>query len=480
MARAPLTGAAIAALVLGAGAGSAHDPHECPSGFPDEPVVPRHIEQDDIVNGSYGLSELLAVGHDLFVAMFNVCDGQGRPAATGTGADRVPDEPTFTRTSAPDSNSCAGCHNMPRPGGAGDFVANVFVLAQAADPVASSIAADAGNERNTLGMFGSGAIDMLGREMTADLRAQAAALPDGDHQLVSKGVVFDVAISGGTVVASEGIDSDLIVKPFHQAGVVRSLREFTVNAYNHHHGMQAEERFDLNPEKGSDPDFDRDGVKRELTVGDITAATLFQAALGVPGRVMPVGADERRAVDRGERIFMEVGCTSCHVPRMTLRHRTFVEPYGLNPEGTFGDDSRPVVFDMTREGERPRLEGTHDGGAIVRAYTDLKRHNLCDPEGPNAIRHFCNELLPQGRPEGSEFFITRKLWDIGNSAPYGHRGDLTTIADAILAHGGEARGSRDAFVARPVEDQAAVVRFLKTLQVLPPGSPRVVTEPMDQ
>jgi hypothetical protein len=60
---------------------------------------------------------------------------------------------------------------------------------------------------------------------------------------------------------------------------------------------------------------------------------------------------------------------------------------------------------------------------VVRAYTDLKRHNLCDPpERPGAIRHFCNEQLPQGRPSqdgrpGQEFFLTRKLWDAGSSAP---------------------------------------------------------------
>ena len=80
-------------------------------------------------------------------------------------------------------------------------------------------------------------------------------------------------------------------------------------------------------------------------------------------------------------------------------------------------------------------------------------------------------------PGGSEFFITRKLWDVGNSAPYGHRGDLTTITEAILAHGGEARASRDQFTALDFDDQAAVVKFLKTLQVLPAGSPRILIEP---
>jgi len=117
-------------------------------------------------------------------------------------------------------------------------------------------------------------------------------------------------------------------------------------------------------------------------------------------------------------------------------------------------------------------------GAIVRAYTDLKRHNLCDDE----IRVFCNEQLSQGREEqdgqpGAEFFITRKLWDVGNSAPYGHRGDLTTLTEAILAHGGEARESREAFLQLPVAEQRSMIRFLRSLQVLPEGSPRVLILP---
>ncbi len=451
----------------------AHEPHVCGPDIPDDPVLSGHLEQADIVDGRIDLAELLEAGRQLFVEQFNVCDGQGRPAATGTGEKRLAEQPAFIRTSSPESNSCHGCHAQPRAGGGGDFVANVFVLAQALDPVTESVSSEFSNERNTLGMFGSGAIDMLAREMSRDLQAQAAGLADGPHTLTTKGVQFEVTVAGGAVVDSRGVDTDLVVKPFHQAGVAVSLREFTVNAFNHHHGMQAEERFDLNPDKGFEQDFDEDGVERELTIGDITAATIFQAALGVPGRLRPRGPAERRAVREGEELFGELGCTSCHRPVLELSSRDYVEPNPFNPPGTFSDTSAPVSFDLTRDGERPRLERTKEGGALVRAYTDLKRHDLCDEPGPpGAIRFFCNEELAQGRPDqdgrpGSEFFITRKLWDVGNSAPYGHRGDVTTIAEAILHHGGEARASRDSFVALPLSDQKAVVGFLKTLQVLP-------------
>ena len=74
-------------------------------------------------------------------------------------------------------------------------------------------------------------------------------------------------------------------------------------------------------------------------------------------------------------------------------------------------------------------------------------------------------------------FLTRKLWDVGNSAPYGHRGDLTTLTEAIDHHHGEAKATRDAFFGLPAEQRAQIIEFLKTLQVLPLGSPLVCPEP---
>jgi hypothetical protein len=455
----------------------------CPEGFNDEPVVPLHIEQAAINSGALSFYKIRDHGERLFRAKFNYCDGAGRPQATGGGDKRA--APTIAatgevldagqaaklRTSAPDSDSCAGCHNDPEAGGAGDFVANVFVLAQTLDPPVLSVHPDTSNSRNTLGMHGAGPIEMLAREMTADLQSQLAGLPDGVHTLTTKGVDFEIEIAGGRVVAAEGIDHDLVVRPFHQAGKVVSLREFSNNAMNHHHGMQAEERFDLNPAKGLDPDFDGDGLQRELTIGDQTALAIWQAQLSTPVQVMPEGWQERRMVRRGEHLFDQVGCTSCHIPEMVLERREFVEPNPYNPQGSCAsaaDGCPEYAFDMTRQGDYPRLERAANGTAIVRAYTDLKRHNLCDDQ----IRWYCNERLAQGRPEqdgepGAHFFLTRKLWDVGSSAPYGHRGDVSTIWEAIDYHGGEARASRDDFMALPDARQQAIVKFLKTLQVVP-------------
>jgi hypothetical protein len=471
--------AAIACLFL-VFAALAHEPHLTqPIG--DRPVLSGHLSHDDIVAGRLTFAQIFAAGKRLFDAPFNKLDGQGRPEATGNGTptSRAPvtdPELAMLRTSAPDANACAGCHIQPRSGGAGDFVANVFVLAQGLDPVTLSVARDFSNERNTLGMMGAGPIELLGREMTRDLLAIAAAAKlraAATHHnetlpLTTKGVSFGAitARPDGTLDTSavEGVDTDLIVKPFHQKGAVRSIREFTVNAMNHHHGMQAVERFGL-AETGT-RDFDRDGVEDELSIGDITAATIFQAALNTPGRVFPADPDVRRAIARGEQRFAGIGCAGCHVPALPLDSPDFCEPYGLNTKGTFSDTSRSFCFNLTKTGEKPRLDKLSDGRAVVRAFTDLKRHRICDADLP----HYCNEKVVQaGIP--LDQFITRKLWDVGNSAPYGHRGDLSTITEAILAHGAEGRASRDQFAALSPEEQAEIVEFLKTLQIVPDGSP---------
>ena len=90
------------------GEAKANDSRAC-GGLPDEPALPGHVEQDEIVGGRLGFREIFEAGSTLFSAIFNICDGQGRPATTGTGAPRAPVQPAFSRTSAPDASSCADC-----------------------------------------------------------------------------------------------------------------------------------------------------------------------------------------------------------------------------------------------------------------------------------------------------------------------------------------------------------------------------------
>ncbi|HVR35517.1 MAG TPA: di-heme oxidoredictase family protein, partial [Methylomirabilota bacterium] len=319
-----------------------------------------------------------------------------------------------------------------------------------------------------------------------------ATPPGGAHALVSKGVSFGVikrrpdgfwdtsevegipATSLGSLGPAD--PPSLIIRPFHQAGRVLSIREFSNNAFNHHHGIQSTERF------GIDTDPDGDGVMNELTRADVTAVTIFQATLAVPGRVIPNDPEIERAVLLGERLFETIGCAHCHVPSLPLDNAgwIFSEPNPYNPPGNLQPGQAPELSVDLSAGDLPppRLKPDDWGVLSVPAFTDLKLHDICaGPDDPNIEVLDMNE--PAGSPEffgGNRKFLTKKLWGAANEPPYFHHGLFTTMREAILAHAGEAQAAREAFADLPEYERDSVIEFLKTLQVLPPGTKHLIVD----
>ena len=478
--------------------------------------VPNHLPDGQEYQVS--TKQLIEHGQLLFSANWTYQEGGGRPLTKGTGAPLAdPLAPlvfprNMNRISGPDANSCAGCHNAPHgiSGGGGDFVANVFVLGQRFDfatfdrneaaptkgafdergnPVTSQTIA---NSRTTLGMFGSGYIEMLARQITGDLQTLRNTLSPGESvALVSKGISYGslsrradgswnttsvIGIPDGSLGTVGTTAPSLVLKPFHQAGRVISVREFSNNAFNHHHGIQSTERFGV----GTDPDGD--GVINELTRADVTAAVVFQVTMAVPGRVIPKDPAIERAVIRGESKFQAVGCAACHIPTLPLGNQgwVFSEPNPFNAAGNLRPGDAPALqVDLNDSSlPHPRLKDVNDV-VHVPAFTDLRVHDIT-----GGINDPNREVLNMQHAPGSEGFfggngkfVTRKLWDVGNRPNHHHHGQFSTMRESIFAHLGDAQASRTAFLALSAEDQACVIEFLKTLQALPPGTKnRVVDE----
>ena len=122
------------------------------------------------------------------------------------------------------------------------------------------------------------------------------------------------------------------------------------------------------------------------------------------------------------------------------------------------------------------------GVVIVPAYTDLKLHDISATSDPKTDPE-C-EPLDQNQPAGSSSFfagnckfITRKLWGFYNQGgAFMHHGKFTTAREAVEAHSGEGLPQRKAFDALSADDQNALIEFLKSLQVLPPGSRSLVVD----
>ena len=486
-------------------------PSQAASQIGREVAIPRHLQDDE--EFSMSIPDLLAYGKKVFMADWTEEEGQGRPLTKGTGmaladpAHPLTGRRALNRISGPDANSCYGCHNQPYgiPGGSGDFVTAVFTLGQrfdfvtfdASDTIPTKGAVDeekkpinlqnSSNLRKSTGMFGAGYIEMLARQMTAELQATRDSLKFGETKpLVATGISFGrltrrldgtwdtsavVGLPRASIVAPTSVARpSLIIRPWHQASNLVSIREFSNTAFNQHHGMQSTERF------GLDADVDGDGLKNELTRADITAVSLYQAAMAVPGRVVPNDPEIERAVLNGEAVFDRIGCSSCHISKLPLKNQgwKFVEPNPYNPATNLRPGTtRSVTMDLNNPDlPLPRLAPDPADPSVVwvPAYTDLKLHDICDPDDPgDALDMNQTSWTPKFR-QGNRKFLTRRLWGVANEPPYFHHGLFTTMRRAILSHSGEALDQRKAFENLPRYDQDSLIEFLKSLQVLPPGT----------
>jgi CxxC motif-containing protein (DUF1111 family) len=319
--------------------------------------------------------------------------------------------------------------------------------------------------RNPPHVLGVGPIQVLGDEMTRlldDLRREAlerAALEQRSVsvELVAKGISFGrlTARSDGTLETSEveGVDADLVVRPFGWKGDTARLRRFIEDAARIHFGIQShvlasEHQLDPDPARlGNGPwyDPDGDGVQRELEEGLLTAGAVYLAMLEAPVVLPPNDPTLRLRWAGGSALFDDTGCSSCHVRSLAMTSPRWTEL----PDTTTG---LGVEVNVLRDGEHPKPSG------MVELFSDLKRHDM----GPELADAFES---PSGIPRAH--FLTRPLWGLAETAPFLHDGRATTLHDAIRLHGGEAAPSRDAYLALDEHDKRSLHVFLLSLTRAP-------------
>lgn len=406
------------------------------------------IEQSAIDAQMVGPSELFQIGAQLFNTTFT--------ADIGYGSKDLPHFQRFHKgkRGGPDAIKCASCHWRGGPGGAGDAADNTYIDGDG-ETQASTLA------RNPRSLVGAGIVELLGREMTTELQdlrkdAIAKARASGKpvlQKLVTKGVSFGQiearpdGSTDGTKI--EGIDPDLVVKPFGWKGRFASIRDIVEEELLIHHGMEsthivqhgAPER--IGPFGGTDPDGD--GVTDEISEGQVTALTLFVAMQEVPVVDFPTLVDMTALLVKGDQLFTTLGCDVCHVRSLPLESTKYVL---TNRSG-----GPSTEIDLAKDGVEPRISSTVPGALKAYLFSDLKRHDM----GP---------ALADARSEQgiwSRHFVTPPLWGIMRSRPYLHDARAQTAPLAVLAHGGEAQAARDAYAALSEEDKGALRIFLTTL-----------------
>lgn len=324
-------------------------------------------------------------------------------------------------------NQCSACHTLPASGGTGGFErvvkATRFLGPGACDPLtehggenvrsqATPLIRRLGIERESIPsqatevghfmapfLFGLGMVEAIPAE---EILARAdPGDSDGD------------GISGRAARTRDGR-----LGRFGRKAEFASLRDFIEGALRLELGLtsQAHHRETVNGRPvpaAADPlpEPEVDSVTVDLLVS-------FVRFLAPLAPIRPRSKAQRDTLQAGRHIFESIGCTACHVPTM----RT-------GPNSIAALDRKTIAL-----------------------YSDLLLHDM----GP-ALADVCGF-------DASPFEVrTEMLAGLSYRDRYLHDGRAIDLRDAILAHGGEARRSRDAFARLPWLRQEYLIRFLKSL-----------------
>lgn len=413
-------------------------------------------------------------GRQLFQRKFTRLQGQGPGVGDGMG-----DINKTLAIGAGLVDSCGGCHARPR--GSAGFGGDVVTRP---------------DSRSAPHLFGLGLKEMLADEITSDLRmirtnalnkARVTNVPV-NQPLTSKGINFGAITANpdGSLDASQvqGVDSDLRIRPFFAHGGTISMREFIVGAFHGEMGLES-----LDPDLATasaggkvitpsgmildgssdtieappNPDL---GTGNEIPVSlvdylEFYLLNYFKPGIGQQGLVELAGLQE----------FKKIGCSSCHVQNLLLVHDRRV----ADVQTVF--DPVNGIFNRLFSTATPLFNSTNDSSGypnlkkpalkpflVQNIFTDFKRHDL----GPNFYERNYITNAPGLDGTLQKQFLTRPLWGVGTSAPYGHDGRSISLTEVILRHGGEAQNSRDAFANLGTLGQKAMIAFLQSLVLFPP------------
>jgi hypothetical protein len=405
--------------------------------------------QADILAGRWPIADVYEMGAQLFHLSFT--------RQVGYGARDLPPIVRFQRgrRGGPDAQRCDSCHWRGGSAGAGDAADDAYLQGDG-DSQSSALA------RNPIALPGAGILEIVARQMTAELQRErgallAAARASGvtsSADLQTNGVSFGrvVARPDGTLDlrAVAGVDPDLVIKPFGWKGNMATVREAVEDALLVHHGMESDYLVRSAPPERIGPfdprDPDGDGVAPEIEEGQVTALTLFVAMQEVPSVEMPSEPNMVPLLGAGRTQLTTLGCASCHVPSIPFDDSVFRLPSRMG--------GGEVTVDLREAGAEPRLERDAQTGRYrAFLYSDLKRHDLgaalAEPRDDRGV--------------AGAMFLTPPLWGVARSRPYLHDGRAATLEDAILAHGGEAQEARDAYAHLPDSDRAPLRVFLTSL-----------------
>ena len=321
--------------------------------------------------------------------------------------------------------SCAECHAVPSTGGSepNQGVARETRIGRIFngkfDPLDGSVSVDRGGP-----LLQQRAINLPGCNLKGEVVPPEATIVSLRLSTQLFGAGLMEAIPESTILGnkSNGGRDNRVLNPdtgatelgrFGWKAQVATLRQFAGDAYLNEMGITNPSFKMENKPQGqpipprcdtvADPEDNGDGV---------TAFTNFMRFLA-PAPRLP----STPQVPRGEQVFSQIGCDSCHVPTMMT-----------GPNSVAALSNKPVNL-----------------------FSDLLLHDIGTGDG-----------IEQGKATGNDF-RTAPLWGLSRRDRFLHNGSSKTIEDAILRHGAEAQNALNGFKILPQSDHDALLAFLGSL-----------------
>jgi CxxC motif-containing protein (DUF1111 family) len=323
-------------------------------------------------------------------------------------------------------------------------------------------------QRNTPALFGARQIDAI-----PDATLHAIAAVQSKHSEVSGRVAQINLTKAGR---------------FGWRGQIEHLHDFVLGACANEMGLEVSGN--SQPADPFLPEYKPSG--QDLSAAQCLSLTSFVASLDPPKFVKPEHPEKQDLVDRGRKVFQNVGCATCHVENIGPVKEIFsdlllhdmgpglADPAGAQPtmvqvsqvimnadakyeqEGTLINDGAKKLTQV----QVPYYGGvsrpvTMEG---VTTYETDRGITTLVPSSPTDKRTMIKtKYEPLGTNLAQEW-RTPPLWGLADSAPYLHDGRAATVLEAIALHGGEAEKTTARFLALDVGDRLAVLEFLSCLK----------------
>ena len=321
--------------------------------------------------------------------------------------------------------SCAECHAVPSVGGSEP---NVGVARETRigrifngrfDPLDGSVSVDRGGP-----LLQQRAINLPGCNLQGEGVPPEATIVSLRNSPPLFGAGLMEAIPDTTILGnrSNGGRANFVLNPdtggtelgrFGWKAQVATLHQFAGDAYLNEMGITNPSFQKENNPQGQPIPRGCDTVAGPEDDGSgVTGFTNFMRFLApAPRRTITP------QVQRGEHVFSQIGCASCHVPTMMT-----------GPNSVAALSNKPVNL-----------------------FSDLLLHDIGTGDG-----------IEQGQAKGNDF-RTAPLWGLSRRDRFMHDGRSNKIQDAILRHSKEAQGALTGFVELSQVDHDALLAFLGSL-----------------